>query len=92
MDGSAMQRKLLAMRIAQVEKDAFPSIDMMNRIEAGLQSKEELESYAEMLLKKIESTRWPSLAMVDRFESVLERLGFEPSKRGFVGTSRSTTV
>jgi hypothetical protein len=75
MDGSAMKRRLLAMRMAQVKKDTFPSVEMMNRIEAGLQTKEELEAYAEILMNKIESTQWPSLAMVNRFERVLERAG-----------------
>ena len=74
MGRSALKKRLFQMRMEQVENDTFPSVEMMNRIEASLQDEDEVEKYAEILWKKIESTQWPSLAMINRFESVLARL------------------
>jgi hypothetical protein len=74
MSGSALKQRLLDMQMERVENDTFPSVEMMNRIEASLQDEDELEKYAGILWKKIESTEWPSLAMINRFEGVLARL------------------
>jgi hypothetical protein len=75
MDGSALQQRLLEVLMKQVRDDTFPSVTMMNRIEASLRTREQIEDYAEILLKKVESTRFPSLSMLNRVESVVARLG-----------------
>jgi hypothetical protein len=74
MDGSAVRERLLEMLIKQVKEETYPSVTMMNRLEAGLRTREQLEEYAEVLLDKVESTRFPSLAMLNRVEAVAARL------------------
>jgi hypothetical protein len=48
---------------------------MMNRIEASLRTREQVEEYGEVLLEKIEASRFPSISMMDRFDSVVAKLG-----------------
>ena len=74
MDGSALRERMLEMLIKQVGEDTYPSVTMMNRIEAGLRTREQLEDYAEVLLEKVEATRFPSLAMLNRVEALAARL------------------
>ncbi|HYX88089.1 MAG TPA: hypothetical protein VE753_01855 [Gaiellaceae bacterium] len=74
MDGSAVRQRLLDVLIDRVREETYPSVTMMNRIEAGLRTREQLEDYATVLIQKVESTRFPSLAMLDRVDAVAARL------------------
>ena len=74
MDGSAVRQRLLDVLIDRVREETYPSVTMMNRIEAGLRTREQLEDYATVLIQKVESTRFPSLAMLDRVDAVAAML------------------
>jgi hypothetical protein len=47
---------------------------MMGRIEGTLRTSEQVREYGEMLLDKIDETRFPSLSMLDRVESLAATL------------------
>jgi hypothetical protein len=47
---------------------------MMDRVEATLRSEDDLSDYAEVLVKKVEATRYPSISMLDRLERLLGQL------------------
>jgi hypothetical protein len=74
MDGSALRQRLLDMLLEHVKEDAYPSVTMMDRIEGGLETPEQVGDYAEVLLEKLESTRFPSIPLINRFEAVVARL------------------
>src|SRR5437763_8729882 len=74
MDGSAMRQRMLEMQIRQIEDERFPSVAMMNQVEGAIQTREQLEEYAQILLEKFESTRFPSLAMCNRMEAIAAKL------------------
>jgi hypothetical protein len=74
MDASALRQRLLDTQIEQFKDEAYPSVTMMDRIEAALRTREQVEEYAEVLLEKVESTHYPSLSMINRFESVLAKI------------------
>ena len=74
MDASALRQRLLEMQIEQIKDEIFPSVEMMNRVENSLQTREQLEEYAAILLAKVESTRFPTLAMRNRLEALADRL------------------
>jgi hypothetical protein len=61
--------------IKRVRQENFPSVTMMDRIEASLRTREQLEEWAEVLLEKLEGTRYPSIAMLNRFDATVARLG-----------------
>jgi hypothetical protein len=75
MDGSALQQRLLETLIERVREEKFPSVTMMDRIEASLRTREQVEEWAEILFEKVESTRYPSISMLNRFEAALAKLG-----------------
>jgi hypothetical protein len=74
MDGSAMRQRMLEMQIRQIKDEIFPSVAMMNRVEDAIQTREQLEEYAQILFEKFESTRFPSLAMRKRIEAIAGKL------------------
>jgi hypothetical protein len=52
--------------LEHIADDRYPSGELMNRLEAALASREQLESYIGVLLDKIENDRYPSGQMLDR--------------------------
>ena len=50
----------------KVREDRYPSGELMDRLEAALTSREELEEYLDVLLRKIEQDHYPSKQMLDR--------------------------
>ena len=75
MNGAALQQRLLDTLIGRVKEENFPSVTMMNRIEASLRTREQVEDYGEALLEKIEASRFPSISMLNRFDAVVAKLG-----------------
>lgn len=47
---------------------------MLNRVEAMLQGSEDREEYVEVLVRKVEETRYPSIAMLNRLDGLLAQL------------------
>ena len=47
---------------------------MLDRIEGVISTPEDVEEYAEILLKKIESSRFPSPALLDRLDAIAAQL------------------
>jgi hypothetical protein len=56
----------------KVRDDPYPSIDMLNSLEALLDPLE-LEEYAEMLLQKVRNDRYPSWNMIYRLHNIAGR-------------------
>lgn len=50
----------------KITHDRYPSGELMDRLEAGITSREQLERYLEVLLDKIEQDHYPSKQMLDR--------------------------
>jgi hypothetical protein len=74
MRGSEIQQRCVLMLIEKVGQDQFPSAEHMNRIEASLANREQLEAYLELLLEKVERVRYPSLGMLDRIQRLATML------------------
>ena len=52
--------------LERVRDDRYPSGELMDRLEAALTSRDELEEYLDVLLEKIEQDKYPSKQMLDR--------------------------
>ena len=48
---------------------------MMNRVERTLADREQVANYVEVLLDKVEETRYPSLQMLDRIDNLVRYTG-----------------
>jgi hypothetical protein len=52
--------------LEKVSADRYPSGELMDRLEAAMSNREQLEEYLEVLLEKIEDDHYPSKHMLDR--------------------------
>jgi hypothetical protein len=75
MEATALRKRLTQSLLDDINEVQFPSVTMMNRIEAELKTREQVEEYAEILLEKVKSSRFPSISMLDRIDGAIERLG-----------------
>ena len=74
MEGAALRQVLVDSLLKQIEDETFPSVTMMNRVEAALRTREQVEDYVKTLLSKVTSTQYPSISMLDRIEGLLATL------------------
>lgn len=69
MDGQELRRKVAEMLLDKIKDDTFPSVTMMNRVEAVIgQDPEELSDYAEVLFEKVKDSRFPSVDILNRLD------------------------
>jgi hypothetical protein len=52
--------------LERVRGDRYPSGQLMDRIEAALASREQVEEYLDVLFEKLEDSRYPSKQLLDR--------------------------
>lgn len=67
----AIRSSLLENLMARVEKDRYPSWTMLNTIESLLSTPQETARYAQVLLRDIQQSPFPSIAIIRRLESLL---------------------
>jgi len=80
MNATTLRKRLNQNLIVDVNEMRFPSVTMMNRLEARLATADDLAAYAETLVRKVEATRYPSISMLNRVDGLLDRL--EQLERG----------
>ena len=64
MAGSSIR----AVYVKRVRAETYPNRDHLDRIEATVRSPERVLEYIEILLSRIERTRYPSVAILDRVQ------------------------
>jgi hypothetical protein len=74
MDAMTLRQRIIQMLLNDIDEVQFPSVTMMDRVEAQLASPDDLADYAEVLVKKVEATRYPSISMLDRIDGLLTQL------------------
>jgi hypothetical protein len=60
------QERYYDLVLEKVADDRYPSGELMDRLEAAIASREQLEDYLAVLLEKIEADHYPSKQMLDR--------------------------
>ena len=73
MDAATLRERVSRKLIEDIEDVQYPSVTMMDRVEAIL-SPDALGDYAEALLEKIEGTRFPSISMLNRLDGLIAQL------------------
>ena len=56
--------------LEKIAEDRYPSSELMDRLEAGIRSREQLSAYLEVLLDKVEQDHYPSKQMLDRIRGL----------------------
>lgn len=67
----AIRQMLLQTLLARVEKDRHPSWTMLNTIESLLETPQETARYAQLLLRDVERSPFPSVAMIRRLQALI---------------------
>lgn len=68
-DQSDTRTTLLRTLISKVEEDPYPSTTMMDLIEELL-TPEDVPAYADILMRRIEADRFPSMPMIARLRDL----------------------
>ena len=63
---AGQQERYFELVLDRVRGDRYPSGELMNRIEATLSSREQLDEYLDVLFENVQSCRYPSKQMLDR--------------------------
>jgi hypothetical protein len=75
VDGFELRRSVADTLLDKMKDEQFPSVTMMNRVEAVIgQDPEALSDYAEMLLAKIRASRFPSIDLLNRLDRLAGQL------------------
>ena len=74
MNATALRQRITKSLLDEIDEVQFPSVTMMNRAEGALASRDDLATYAEVLVKKVEATHYPSISILNRLDGLLDRL------------------
>jgi len=74
MEASALRNRITKRLLTEIEDVQYPSVTMLNRAEARLASPEALANYTEILVEKVEATRFSSAELLTRLDGLLARL------------------
>jgi hypothetical protein len=69
-----IQQRFNQMLLEKVRTDPFPSLEHMNLFEATVRDPDQLVEYLEILMEKVESTRFPSLGLLRRIQRIAAQL------------------
>ena len=75
MTGPELRREVAGLLLDQIKEDRFPSVAMLQRVEAVIgQDPEAMSDYAEVLLDKVKDSRFPSPEMLNRLDRLAEQI------------------
>jgi hypothetical protein len=69
-----IQQRFVQLLLEKVRTDPFPSLEHMDLLEATVRDPDQLVEYMEVLMDKVESTRFPSLALLRRIQRIAGQL------------------
>ena len=70
MAGAAAHERYVEVLLEKVREDRFPSGSLMDRIEAGITTREQAQEYFDLLMDRVEDSRYPSGQLLDRIERI----------------------
>jgi hypothetical protein len=68
MADSPIRHMYVALLLDRVGQESYPNPEHLDRIEACVQSPDQLREYVELLLDRVQQTKYPSTAMLDRVQ------------------------
>jgi hypothetical protein len=71
MDATVVREQITEQLLQKLEGSRFPHVGLMDRIEARVRTRDELERYLEVLVAKLEETDFRSETMLDRIDRLL---------------------
>ena len=74
MADDTIQERFVQLLLEKVKTDPYPSRIHMDMLEASLRQPDQLVEYLEALMEKVENTRFPSHAMLERIQRIVAML------------------
>jgi hypothetical protein len=74
MDAAQLHERITSSLLREIDEVDYPSVTMLNRVEAALTTRQDVAGYADVLVKKLEATRYPSIALLNRLDGMVARL------------------
>ena len=74
MSASELRNRITKKLLENVDEAMYPSVTMLDRVEASLSTPDDIAAYAETLVDKVEQTQHPSTQMLNRLDALVERL------------------
>ncbi len=65
------QERYVAMLMERIRQDRYPSLQLMDRVEAALWTPEQISEYVDLLLEKADESWYPSKQILDRAHRML---------------------
>jgi hypothetical protein len=63
-----MHERYIETLFDQVRNVEYPSVEILDRIEANIATREQLQEYLDLLFERVESSQYPSKGLLDRLE------------------------
>jgi hypothetical protein len=70
---ATVQQHYFDVLMHRVRNDKYPSLQLMDRIEAALATPDQVAAYTDMLIDKVDETWYPSGQILDRIQRIMER-------------------
>ena len=80
MDAAELRERITKRLLDEIEELQYPSTTMLDRVEERLPDRDAVASYAEILAKKVEGTRFPSISLLNRLDRLASRLEQEEQR------------
>jgi len=65
------QQRYVSMLLERIRQDRYPSLQLMDRVEAAFWTSQQVEEYLDVLLEKADEAWYPSKQILDRIHRVL---------------------
>lgn len=67
-----LQQRYFDILAERVRNDRYPSLQLMDRLEAAIYTPEQLTEYIDTLISKVDESWYPSGQMLDRLQRMLQ--------------------
>lgn len=75
MNATAVHEEITDHLLDKLEDSRFLHVQLMNRVEPRIRTRDELERYVSILLRKLEETNFRSETLLDRLDGLVGQLG-----------------
>jgi hypothetical protein len=69
-----LRERFVEILLDRIRDEPYPSLALMDLLEATVTSPDQLAEYLEALMEKVETTRFPSLTMLRRIQRIASQL------------------
>lgn len=69
-----LRKRITDSLLEEIREVQYPSTTMLDRVEPALADVEDLSAYVEVLVEKVEATKFPSISLLNRLDGLFGQL------------------